>query len=384
MNDVPEKKRPGRRKSRIEIIGNPRDPASLYHQMLPFLDWMRIRNYSEQTVKHREQHLRDFIAWCDERGLSHPQEITRPILERYQRYLHLYRKSDGQTLSGRSQHMRLVPVRLWFRWLVRTRRILSNPAADLDMPRIEKRLPKHILTAAEAEKILNGAEPATALGLRDRAILETLYSTGIRRTELCNLHMHDIDFDRGTLMVRQGKGKKDRLLPIGERALAWIARYRDAARPQWALAVDDGTLFLTQRGEAIDPRYLSELARDYIRAADIGKTGSCHLFRHTMATLMLENGADLRFIQVMLGHAELSTTQIYTQVAINKLKEVHTLTHPARLERAGGAQNDADEANRQPGLENAAESLLTALEAEAEEEEGGACRADRGRAERNK
>lgn len=323
----------GRKKTRIEIIGNPLDAASLYFQMLPFLDWMRIRNYSEQTVIHREQHLRDFVSWCTERGLCHPAEITRPIIERYQRHLFLYRKSNGEAISGRSQHMRLVPLRLWFRWLVKNRRILSNPAADIDMPRIEKRLPKHILSADEADKVLNGADVGTPLGCRNRAIMETLYSTGIRRTELCHLQLHDIDHDRGTLMVRQGKGKKDRLIPIGDRALAWIAKYRDSIRLEFALADDDGTLFLTQQGDAIDPRWLSEMIKRYINAASIGKTGSCHIFRHTMATLMLENGADLRFVQIMLGHADLSSTQIYTQMAINKLKEVHTLTHPARLTR---------------------------------------------------
>lgn len=361
MNEPAIKKRAGRRKTRIEIIGNPHDPASLYHQMLPFLDWMRVRNYSEQTVIHREHHLRDFVIWCDERGLNHPGEITRPIIERYQRHLFLYRKSNGEALSGRSQHMRLVPLRLWFRWLVKSRRILSNPAADIDMPRIEKRLPKHILSADEADKILNGADVNTPLGCRDRAILETLYSTGIRRAELCHLHSHDIDYDRGTLMVRQGKGKKDRLIPIGDRALAWIAKYRDRIRPEFALANDDGTLFLTHQGEAIDPRWLSEVARRYINAAKINKVGSCHLFRHTMATLMLENGADLRFIQVMLGHAELSTTQIYTQVAINKLKEVHTMTHPARLARVKPASSATP-------TEDATSALLAALDNEAREE----------------
>ena len=369
----PNKKRGGRRKTRIEIIGNPLDAASLYHQMLPFLDWMRVRNYSEQTVLHREQHLRDFIHWCDERGLAHPGEITRPILERYQKYLFLYRKSNGEALSGRSQHMRLVPLRLWFRWLVRQHRILTNPASDLDMPRIEKRLPKHILSADEADKVLNGADVGTPLGCRDRAIMETFYSTGIRRTELCNLHSHDIDYDRGTLMVRQGKGKKDRLLPIGERALAWIAKYRDSVRPQFALAADDGTLFLLHQGDAMDPKWLSQMVRQYINKANIGKTGSCHLFRHTMATLMLENGADLRFIQIMLGHAALNTTELYTQLAINKLKEIHTLTHPARLTRTESTKSSESTLNDIAGATEVApltvEALLATLEAEAAEEE---------------
>jgi integrase/recombinase XerD len=321
------------------VIGAADDPYSLYHQMLPFLEWMRVRNYSERSVEQREKTLRPFIEWCEERGVSRPQEVTRPIIERYQRYLFLYRRKDGQTLSGRGQAMRLVPVRVWFRWLVKQNRILSNPAADIDMPREEKRLPKHILSADEAERILNVPDVTSALGIRDRAILETLYSTGVRRQEAVSLEVYDIDHERGTLMVRQGKGKRDRLIPIGERALAWIAKYQAEVRPQLMLGDGNRALFLTIHGEALGEAELGRLVSGYIRSSGLEKSGSCHLFRHTMATLMLENGADVRFVQAMLGHANLTTTQIYTQVAIRALKEIHTATHPARLERSG--QTDA-------------------------------------------
>lgn len=353
----------------LPVIGPKDDPGSLYHQMQQFLQWLREKNYSHRTVDNRETYLRYFILWCDERGLTRPQEITRPILERYQRYMFLYRKKDGQPLSTRSQGTRVTPIRAWFKWMTKTNRILYNPAADLDLPKMEKRLPKHILTADEADRVMNVPDVSTATGLRDRAMLETLYSTGIRRMELMGLNLYDIDYERGTLMVRQGKGRKDRMIPIGERAIAWIRKYRDEARPQLTLAQDDGTLFLTQTGEPFGPNRLTQMVRDYIDAAKIDKRGSCHLFRHTMATLMLENGADIRFIQAMLGHTELKTTQIYTQVSIVKLKEIHTLTHPARLQRVGGVQNDADDGKPQPDEQNAAASLLAALDAEGQEEE---------------
>jgi len=132
-------------------------------------------------------------------------------------------------------------------------------------------------------------------------------------------------------MVRQGKGKKDRMIPIGERALRWMLKYRDEVRLELAMPEDDTTLFLTNYGLPFTRNRMSQLVRDYVNEADIGKTGSCHLFRHTMATLM--HGADIRFIQAMLGHADISTTQIYTQVSIRQLKEIHTATHPAKLER---------------------------------------------------
>lgn len=351
------------------VIGPKDDPGSLYHQMLQFLQWLHEKNYSHRTVGNRETYLRYFILWCDERGLTRPQEITRPILERYQRYMFLYRKKDGQPLSSRSQGTRVTPIRAWFKWLTKTNRILYNPAADLDLPRMEQRLPKHILTASEADTIMNVPDIKTAIGLRDRAILETLYSTGIRRMELIALNQYAIDIERGTLMVRQGKGKKDRMIPIGERALAWIQKYRDEARSQFVLAQDDGTLFLSQQGEPLGTNRLTQLVRDHIDAAKINKRGSCHLFRHTMATLMLENGADIRFIQAMLGHSELKTTQIYTQVSIVKLKEIHTLTHPARLKRAESDQTGVDEGEHQAEPESTAEALLAALEVEAEEED---------------
>ena len=178
---------------------------------------------------------------------------------------------------------------------------------------------------------MNQADITEPLGLRDRAILEVLYSTGMRRMEIANLKLYDLDTERGTLMVRQGKGRKDRMIPIGERAILWIEKYVEAVRPSLVGIVDDGTLFLTNLSEAFTPNRLTQLVRDYVIAADIGKKGSCHLFRHTCATLMHENGADIRFIQMLLGHAELTTTQIYTQVAIRKLKEIHTATHPAKL-----------------------------------------------------
>jgi integrase/recombinase XerD len=140
-------------------------------------------------------------------------------------------------------------------------------------------------------------------------------------------------------MVRQGKGKKDRMVPIGEQAISWLERYLNGVRPGVVVPPDDGVLILTASGEELSPNRLTQLVRDYVNAAGTGKKGACHLFRHTMATLMLEGGADIRYIQEMLGHVELSTTQIYTQVSIRKLQAVHALTHPtAKLERRPAAE----------------------------------------------
>lgn len=261
--------------------------------------------------------------------------MTKPVLERYQRFLYHYRKKNGDPLSFRSQHTRLVPLRTWFKWLAKEGHVAANPAADLELPRLGQQLPKHVLTVAEAEKIMNTPDVSEPLGLRDRAIVETFYSTGIRRKELIGLTLYAFDRSRGVVAIRQGKGNKDRVVPIGERALAWIDRYAEDVRPMLAVSDRAGdVLFLNQMGEPFTPNGLTQIVRDIVLASGVGKPGACHLFRHTMATLMLEAGTDIRFIQLMLGHVSLSTTQLYTQVSIKKLKEVHTALHPAKPSRS--------------------------------------------------
>jgi integrase/recombinase XerD len=295
---------------------------------------LRVRNYADWTITTRRSQLRHFIKWCAARGISEPTEVTKPIVERYQRFVYHYRQPSGEPLSFQSQNGRIVAIRAWFKWMARNNHVLYNPAADVEFNRTEHRLPKAVLTANEAEQVINQTDVSKPLGIRDRAILETFYSTGMRRTELINLCPCDFDMERGTVVVRQGKGRKDRMIPIGERAIAWIDRYQVEVRP--GLLVGDragDVLFLTHLGKPFSPDKMSELVGNYVKKADIGKEGSCHLFRHTMATVMLENGAGIRYIQAMLGHAKLETTQIYTRVSIRKLKEVHTATHPARKER---------------------------------------------------
>jgi len=330
------------------------------------LEWLLVKNYSEDTAEHARWSIGDFVRWAEQRGIEHPMEVTRPILESYQRYLYYYRQKNGQPLTFRTQHSRLTPICRWFRWLVRNNHILYNPASDLDLPRMEKRIPRTIFSVEETERVLQVPDIQTPVGLRDRAMLETFYSTGIRRKELMHLKLYDVDRERATLTIRQGKGKKDRMIPIGERALAWVEKYLREARPVLAVEPDDATLFLTQYGEPFHPDALSNLARNLIAQANLGKSGSCHTFRHTMATLMLEGGADLRYIQQMLGHTDLSSTEIYTHVAIRKLQQIHAATHPgATLERK---VPDAASDTGQDDDEQLKAALLETLDVEAEEE----------------
>ena len=296
-----------------------------------FLQHLAVKGHTEKTVKQRGHALAVFTAWCSERSITRPNEVTRPIVESFQRHLFHRRQPSGRPLSFSTQHGLLVPVKLWFKWLTRQNIILSNPASDIDLPKLPLRLPRHILTADEAEAVLAQPDVKTPSGLRDRAILETFYSTGMRRNELIHLTLYDVDVERGTVMIRDGKGRRDRFVPIGERASAWIEKYTEKARPKLITDPNDTVLFVTDRGDPFPETSLSYLARDYIDAADIGKRGACHIFRHSMATAMLENGADVRFIQAMLGHSKLTSTEIYTHVAVRKLIEIHSRTHPAAL-----------------------------------------------------
>lgn len=299
-----------------------------------FQEWQEVRHYSRFSMKSSRRYLGKFFDWCEQYGITRPTEVTKDVVFKFQKYLYRYRKRDGAPLTNTTQCDYLVYVRTFFKWLSRNNYVLFNPTADLEMPRQGRKLPRNILSQEEVERVMNQPNLDSPIGLRDRAILETLYSTGMRRMELANLSIFDLNKDTGTVMIRQGKGMKDRVVPIGDRAMKWISHYQQDARPLHLVTPDEYSLFLTQYGTRMSLKLLTEAVSVYIKRAT-GKKGSCHLLRHTMATLMLENGADVRFIQEILGHEHLSTTQIYTHVSIRKLKEVHTATHPAGMEGMG-------------------------------------------------
>jgi integrase/recombinase XerD len=309
------------------------EASGFYPYLRSFLEWGEVKGHSKDTQRRRQAALRRFIHWCDERDLTKPQEITRPILERYKRHLYYYRKSDGQPLTHGSQLGMLTPLKTFFKWLTRENHILYNPASEMELPKKLRRLPKTILSLDELETIFNQTDIQTDAGIRDRAMLELFYSSGMRRMELANLSIYDIDYNRRIVLIRQGKNSKDRYIPVGERALSWVAKYQHEVRPGLVIGHDDGALFLTDKGQPFRRSALANRVKRYITKAGLDVQGSSHLFRHAMATHMLENGADVRYIQAMLGHEDLNTTQIYTQVSIKKLAEIHAATHPAKLRR---------------------------------------------------
>lgn len=309
----------------------PIEHTGFYAYLMRYKEAMLIRNYSEQTLMRRENDIRRFVGWCEERSLNHPQDITKPILESYQKYLFYYRQANGEPLAAASRNRYITGIKQFFKWLTRENYLLYNPASELVLSREAPSLPA-VLSLQEVDRLLLEMDTHTGSGVRDRAILEVLYSTGIRRSELCNLELSDISFARLTLFVRKGKNGKDRVLPLGARAAHWVSDYLNKVRPGLLLDEREQHVFLTDYGEAFTESRLGDKVKSCLRKSGIDLPGSCHLLRHAMATHMLENGADIRYIQAMLGHTDLNTTQIYTHVSIRKLQEIHTATHPAKLE----------------------------------------------------
>ena len=331
-----------RGEKRIWAFAEASDSGGLVALMRLWIESLRVRGIAKETVEHYEWAISSFILWCHERGLTRPEEVSRPALERFQRFLFQHRTAKGRPLSFRTQYKRLAAPKYFFRWLARQGYLPHNPASDLDMPRLGRRLPRQILTAAEAEKVLAQPDLTDPIGIRDRAILETFYSTGIRRGELVRLALYDIGFEKGTL-IREGKGQKDRVVPIGERALSWVEKYLMDVRPHLVVPPDESAVFLTYMGVPFHPDGLGHEMKKYLLASGVGKEGACHIFRHTMATLMLDGGADIRYVQEMLGHSKLDTTTIYTQVTIDKLKKIHDATHPgARLRKASETEQEKE------------------------------------------
>ncbi len=268
-----------------------------------YLQWMAVHNYASTTITE--------------------------MLTAYQQQLFSHRKRNGAPLSVATQAQRLVPVVQFLGWLRREQRIETNPAADLLMPRPDRKLPEATLSAAEMSALVGAPDIARPLGLRDRAVLEVFYSCGLRRGELISLGLLDLDFGRGTVFVRSGKGAKDRYVPIGERALFWVRLYVELARPLLVQDRPTDCLFLSSAGTPLCPDWLCRQVRRYLAEGGIEKRGSCHLLRHSVATLMMEGGADIRFVAELLGHARLETTQRYTHVS-SKGSELST-PPPIRL-----------------------------------------------------
>jgi len=226
-----------------------------------------------------------------------------------------------------SQSRYLSTLRRFYRWQLGRGRIVADPTLKLANPARPSRLPK-VTSEKQVDNLLNAPNLDTPLGLRDRAMLETIYATGLRVSELVNLKLHEIGFNEGVLRAL-GKGSKERLVPLGEQAIDWLLRYLNEARPEILKGQQSDALFVTARGGAMTRQAFWQLIKRYALIAGIAPEKlSPHVLRHAFATHLLNHGADLRVVQLLLGHADISTTQIYTHVARERLKSLHAMHHP--------------------------------------------------------
>jgi integrase/recombinase XerD len=266
-------------KHTFAVPGDLADPDGFSAVSSDWLEWLAAHNYAHMTLVDHSYWLATFAAWAELRGVHRPADVTLPVLEAYQRHVSLRRKPDGTPLSWSTQARALVALRSFFSWCRKSRRLLSNPAADLVMPRQSHKLPAATLT-------------------------------------------------RGWLTLRATKTRWDRVVPMGERAAAWLVRYLAESRPRLVRDEAVPAVFLATNGERLGATWLTGQVHRYVEASGVGKAGSCHLFRHSAATLMLEGGADIRYVQELLGHRSLASTHVYTRVAPERLAAVHAACHP--------------------------------------------------------
>jgi integrase/recombinase XerD len=229
-------------------------------------------------------------------------------------------------LDSRSVARHLVTLRNFYRFCLADGLVAKDPAGNIDSPKIYRALP-HFLSVAEVDRLLAQPDRSTPIGLRDQAMIELMYSTGLRVSELCGLRVADVQMNAGSLRCI-GKGNKERLVPVGRKALELIAAYLRDARPKLLREIASPYLFLGRRGKKIGRIQFWQLLREYGRKAELRESLSPHMLRHSFATHLLDRGADLRSVQMMLGHADISTTQIYTHVVEERLKQVYKAHHP--------------------------------------------------------
>lgn len=294
---------------------------------------MTRRNYSPSTIKGYIFYLERFFSFLASRGINDLASVTLKTILDYQRALENFISYKRKPLSEHTKESSIRIASRFFRFLKRKDLILLDPTAGLPPIHAPDRFPRCVMTRTEIERLLSQPNTKTLTGFRDRAIMETLYSTGIRRRELTTLTVYDIDFSNGLLRVNQGKGKKDRVVPIGKVAVKYVKEYLENVRPKLAKRRAGNALFINYKGFPLRCNALGSIIRRHVRRSGLKKPICCHTFRHTCATEMLKGGSNIRYVQEMLGHAHIVTTQIYTRVVPVDLKKVHQKSHPRERKR---------------------------------------------------
>ena len=300
-----------------------------------YLTYLRSKGNVEGTVYWKNSHLKAFHDYLVEKNITSFEVVTTEIIEAYLAYL-------KKRLKGRTVIAHLLAIKGLFSYLFKQNLIPADPAKEFELPKRGETLPK-VLSEEEVLQLLAASDLHTPVGIRDRAILELLYSSGLRRKEVVDLNLTDLDLERGYVTVRQGKNQKDRVVPVGEVACKFIEVYLKAVRWWFLRDQTEQALFLdSMNGTRLSDNTIDYMVKKMRSRARLTKPVSAHMFRHSMASHLLSNGADIRHIQAILGHASVATTEVYTILAIDDLKKVHRQAHPH------GKRPDSDSGQTSP------------------------------------
>ena len=303
------------------------DPFSLTYWQERFREHLLVRQWSPRTIATYVSELKPLLAFLQTQGLASLASLTRDHLEAYRTRLY-YERFRGKALALSTQRVRFGAVKQFVRFLTRQNLLLLDVAAQLELPKAPRGLPRVLLTESETRQLLEAPDLTQALGVRDRTILEVLYGTGIRNSELGQLTLDQVDLERQVLRIDHGKGDKPRVVPMGDEALAWLEEYLTRIRPGLARASEEECVFLSSRGRPFRRTELAEVVARWARRAGLTKRVTPHVLRHCCATHMLRRGAGLRHLQVLLGHSSPETTQRYTLVEVSDLRRVLMRCHP--------------------------------------------------------
>jgi integrase/recombinase XerD len=293
-----------------------------------FLGWLQIRNYSPRTVSDYGYNLGSFFRFLEQKAIADVQGITTATLTDFQRWFYYQPTKRGQARGVVNQNLVLATVKSFFRFLKNEGFIHGNPAEAVEYAREPRSLPRNVLTPKEANRIIDSIDTTTALGYRDRTILEVFYATGVRNQELRNLTVADANLEEELLRVNGGKGGHDRVVPLSRVACKFLETYIKGIRPQLLGGKATDRLFVSMRGNPIDGHTVGDVVKKYARLASVKKHVTPHVWRHTCATHLVKNEANLRHVQDILGHRSLHTTERYLSLTITDLKEAHRKFHP--------------------------------------------------------
>lgn len=293
-----------------------------------YIEMLKVRNLAERTINARKWLLGKFLEYLQQEGITELTAISKVVIQDYQVSLYHTINRYGRPNSAIHQNNIFAAVKGFMRFLKDNDYIVTDPARDIPYAKLPKTLPRGILSRTEARRIINAPDTHSVIGYRDRAILEVFYTTGIRRNELCDLTLNDVDYHDGFLQILCGKGRKDRIVPLGRIACRYLENYIKSVRQELIRDPYNSHLFLSSRGNKLSKTGVWELVKKYAKAAKIKKNVHPHTFRHTCATDMLKNKADIRTVQELLGHESLESTQVYTKITIDDLKAVHHRCHP--------------------------------------------------------